>query len=132
MHFKRVRVDAGVPLVPSAGVKRIAGAVYQEMRQTLASFVTGVVHDAITMAEHCRRMTITVNDMLLVLKRRNMYDDLRALLRPASSQRLALPGLPIFLVSGNLPSAGTCMAWPQVGASAVLAGSSNFISIERT
>jgi len=50
------------------------------MRQTLVSFVTGVVHDAITVAEHCRRMTITVNDMLLVLKRRNMCDDLRALL----------------------------------------------------
>ncbi len=61
-------------LVPSAGVKCIAGGVYQEMRQTLVSFVTGVVHDAITVAEHCRRMTITVNDMLLVLKRRNMWD----------------------------------------------------------
>lgn len=77
--------SAGVPLVSSAGVRRIAGGVYQEMRQTLVSFVTGVVHDAITVAEHCRRMTITVNNILLVLKHRNMYDDLRALLRPASS-----------------------------------------------
>lgn len=56
----------------NAGVKRISSGVYTEMRQVLVAFLKGVIPDATTLAEHCRRSTITVNDILLALKRRGM------------------------------------------------------------
>ena len=59
------------PLSP-AGVKRISGGVYQEMRQALVAFLRAAIPDAIALAEHCRRCTVTVNDILLALKRRGM------------------------------------------------------------
>jgi histone H3/H4 len=59
------------PLLP-AGVKRISGGVYQEMRQVLVAFLRAAIPDAIALAEHCRRCTVTVNDILLALKRRGM------------------------------------------------------------
>ena len=56
----------------SAGVKRISGGVYQEMRQVLVAFLQAAIPDAVALAEHCHRCTVTVNDVLLALKRRGM------------------------------------------------------------
>ena len=56
----------------SAGVKRISGGVYQEMRQVLVAFLQAAIPDAVALAEHSHRCTVTVNDVLLALKRRGM------------------------------------------------------------
>lgn len=44
--------------------------MYPAIRKCLVSYLKNVLPDAIALAEHCRRMTVTVNDILLALKRR--------------------------------------------------------------
>lgn len=63
---------AAIRLSPAAGVKRIAGGVYSEMRQVLVAFLQDVIPDAVVLMEHCHRKTLAVNDIVLALKRRGM------------------------------------------------------------
>ncbi|GAB4821183.1 hypothetical protein N2152v2_008229 [Parachlorella kessleri] len=55
-------------LARRAGVKRISGGVVEEVQSVLRSWLSIVVPRATTYAEHARRMTVTLNDMLLSLK----------------------------------------------------------------
>lgn len=57
-------------LARRGGVKRINGLVYEETRGVLKGFLTDVIKDAVTYAEHSRRKTIQVMDVVYSLKRR--------------------------------------------------------------
>ena len=59
-------------LARRGGVKRISRGVFTEARACLEAFVRGVVGDAAVYAEHARRRTATVPDVLLALKRRGV------------------------------------------------------------
>ena len=59
-------------LARRGGVKRISRGVFSEARACLEAFVRGVVGDASVYAEHARRRTATVGDVLLALKRRGV------------------------------------------------------------
>ena len=48
----------------------MSGDVPSEARVALQSFLQDVVHDVCVIAEHSKRMTVTVMDVLLALKRR--------------------------------------------------------------
>ena len=56
-------------LARRGGVKRISGLVYEETRGVLKVFLECVIRDALTYAEHNRRMTITAMDVVYALKR---------------------------------------------------------------
>lgn len=56
-------------LARRAGVKRIHNGIYEEAPQALRGWLSKMVHDACMYAEHGKRFTITVNDVLLALKR---------------------------------------------------------------
>eukprot|EP00890_Picochlorum_soloecismus_P003186 jgi/Picsp_1/3869/NSC_01381-R1_histone h4 len=56
-------------LARRAGVKRIHSGIYEEAPQALRGWLSKMVHDACMYAEHGKRFTITVNDVLLALKR---------------------------------------------------------------
>jgi len=62
-------------LARRGGVKRIEGGVYEEMRGVLRQFLTPVLQDCVTYAEHARRKTITCMDVVHSLKRqgRTLY-----------------------------------------------------------
>ena len=52
-----------------AGIKRISGMIYEDIRALLKVFVENTLVDANTYAEYARRKTITANDILYALKR---------------------------------------------------------------
>ncbi len=56
-------------LARRAGVKRLAGNVYDEMRDILARFTQDVLRDSVSYTEHARRRTVTSKDVLAALKR---------------------------------------------------------------
>jgi len=60
-------------LARRAGVKRIHSGIYEEAPQALRGWLSKMVHDACTYAEHGKRFTITLNDVLLALKRNGVY-----------------------------------------------------------
>jgi histone H4 len=62
-------------LARRAGVKRISGLVYEEIRSVLKVFLENVVRDAVTYTEHARRTNITAMDVVYALKRqgRTLY-----------------------------------------------------------
>jgi histone H4 len=62
-------------LARRGGVKRISGLIYEETRSALKLFLEDVVHDAVTMTEHAKRKTVTVQDVVFALKRqgRTLY-----------------------------------------------------------
>jgi histone H4 len=57
-------------LARRAGAKRISGAIYEEVRTVVKSFVDGVVRDATAYTEHAKRRTVTAIDVTLALKKR--------------------------------------------------------------
>ena len=57
-------------LARRGGVKRISGAIYEEVRTVLKSFVDGVVRDATAYTEHAKRRTVTALDVTMSLKKR--------------------------------------------------------------
>lgn len=57
-------------LARRGGVKRISGAVYEDVRAVIKSFVDGVVRDATAYTEHAKRKTVTATDVVLSLKKR--------------------------------------------------------------
>jgi len=56
-------------LARRAGVKRINAGIYEEAPLALRAWLSKMVRDACVFAEHGRRFTITLNDILLALKR---------------------------------------------------------------
>ena len=58
-------------LARRGGVKRISQFVYDDARQALKGFLTGVVGNATTYTEHARRKTVTAMDVIYALKRNN-------------------------------------------------------------
>ena len=62
-------------LARKGGVKRMAGNIHDDIRGAMKIFLKHVVQDAITYAEHVKRKTITVMDVVYALKNhgRNMY-----------------------------------------------------------
>lgn len=56
-------------LARRGGVKRISGLFYEETRGVLKAFLENTIRDAVTYADHARRRTVTVNDVLYALKR---------------------------------------------------------------
>jgi histone H4 len=62
-------------LARRGGVKRISGAMYEEVRTVLKTFLEDIIRDAVTYTEHADRKTVTVMDVVHALKRqgRIMY-----------------------------------------------------------
>lgn len=62
-------------LARRGGVKRISGLIYDEVRDTLRSFLGVIVRDAVTYTEHAHRKTVTAMDVVYALKRhgRTLY-----------------------------------------------------------
>jgi len=58
-------------LARRGGVKRISGLVYDETRIVLKTFLTQIIDHAILYTEYSRRNTVTVNDIILALKKNN-------------------------------------------------------------
>ena len=56
-------------LARRAGVKRITAGIYEEAPAALRTGLSQMIRDACTFAEHGRRFTLTLNDILLSLKR---------------------------------------------------------------
>ena len=56
-------------LARRAGVKRINSGVYEEAPTALRSWLKRTIVDAVVYAEYGRRTTITINDILLALKK---------------------------------------------------------------
>ena len=57
-------------LARRAGVKRISGLLYEEVRGVLKSFVEKVVSDAVAVTEYSRKRTVTVGAVVATLKKR--------------------------------------------------------------
>jgi len=57
-------------LARRGGVKRIAGPVYGEVKDTLRRFVDGVVRDASSYTESASRKTVSVQDIVAALRKR--------------------------------------------------------------
>ena len=55
-------------LARRGGVKRISGLIYEETRGILFGYLETVIRDAVTYAEHARRKTVTVMDIVHALK----------------------------------------------------------------
>jgi histone H4 len=56
-------------LARRGGVKRLSGAIYDECRGVLKTFLDTVIRDAAFYTEHARRRTISVQDVIFALKR---------------------------------------------------------------
>ena len=56
-------------LARRGGVKRISGAIYDEVRSVIKSFLESVVKDAVTYTEYSKRKTVTALDVVYALKR---------------------------------------------------------------
>jgi histone H4 len=59
-------------LARRAGVKRISAGIYEETPAALRTWLTKIVADACVFTEHARRYTVTLNDILMALKRNGM------------------------------------------------------------
>lgn len=57
-------------LARRAGVKRISGLLYEEVRGVLKSFVEKVVADAVSYTEYARKRTVTCGAVVAALKKR--------------------------------------------------------------
>ena len=56
-------------LAHTAGVKKISGLIYEEIRGVLKVYLEKVIRDAVTYTEHARRKTVTVADVTAALVR---------------------------------------------------------------
>ena len=57
-------------LARRAGIKRVSGLLYEEVRGVLKSFVEKVVSDAVAVTEYSRKRTVTVGAVVAALKKR--------------------------------------------------------------
>ena len=53
-----------------AGIKRISGLLYEEVRGVLKNFLQGVVSDSVSYTEHAKRRTVTALDVVHALRKR--------------------------------------------------------------
>lgn len=53
-----------------AGIKRISGLLYEEVRGVLKNFFQGVVSDSVSYTEHAKRRTVTALDVVYALRKR--------------------------------------------------------------
>lgn len=62
-------------LARRGGVKRIAGAIYEEVRSVLRSFLERVVVGAVAYTEYAKRKTVTAGDVVYSLRKqgRTLY-----------------------------------------------------------
>jgi len=56
-------------LARRAGVRRISGLVYEQIRDTLEAFLQNVIRDAVTYTEHAKRKIVTAMDVVYSMKR---------------------------------------------------------------
>ncbi|CAD6504774.1 BgTH12-00277 [Blumeria graminis f. sp. triticale] len=56
-------------LARRGGVKRISGSIYDEIRNTVKSYLKNVLKEICDVVEHGQRKTVIVNDVIFVLKR---------------------------------------------------------------
>ncbi len=56
-------------LARRAGVKRMAEGIYTEAPLALRAWLKSIIGDAVVYADHARRFTLTVNDIILSLKK---------------------------------------------------------------
>lgn len=56
-------------LARRAGIKRISGEFYDEASAALRAWLGKIIVDASVYAEHARRLTVVLNDVLMALKR---------------------------------------------------------------
>ena len=59
-------------LARRGGVRRINAGCYDEVRGALLVWIEDILRDAMTYAEHGRRMTVISNDIIYALKRRGV------------------------------------------------------------
>ncbi|CAE7031198.1 unnamed protein product [Symbiodinium sp. CCMP2456] len=57
-------------LARRAGVQRVAGGIYDEVREVITGFLQKILRDAAVYAEHARRKTVVPMDIVLSLRRR--------------------------------------------------------------
>mmetsp|Transcript_136383 Transcript_136383/g.192885 ORF Transcript_136383/g.192885 Transcript_136383/m.192885 type:complete len:200 (-) Transcript_136383:112-711(-) len=57
-------------LARRAGVQRVAGGIYDEVREVITGFLQKILRDAAVYAEHARRKTVVPMDVVLSLRRR--------------------------------------------------------------
>ena len=69
-NVKSITKGAIRRLARRGGVKRIAAEVYDEVRDTLRTFVENVVRDATAYTEHAKRKTVTALDVVNALRKR--------------------------------------------------------------
>ena len=62
-------------LARRAGVQRMSGLIYEEVRGVLKQFLEFVIKDAIIFTQYCHRKTVTPVDVIFTLKQhgRNVY-----------------------------------------------------------
>lgn len=62
-------------LARRGGVKRMSGAIYEEIRGVLKVFLEQLIRDAVVYTEHAQRKTVTAMDVVYALKRqgRTLY-----------------------------------------------------------
>ncbi|KAK3390571.1 histone-fold-containing protein [Podospora didyma] len=56
-------------LARRGGVKRISGAIYDDVRHALKDRLTTIIRDVVTFTEYRNRKTVTVNDVIFALRR---------------------------------------------------------------
>ncbi|RDL39864.1 Histone H4 [Venustampulla echinocandica] len=52
------------------GIKRISGAIYEDVRQVLKNYLEIMLRDCVAICEHSKRKTVTVTDVIFALRRR--------------------------------------------------------------
>jgi histone H4 len=60
-------------LARRAGIKRISGLLYEEVRGVLKSFVEKVVADSVSYTEYARKRTVTTGAVVAALKKRGPH-----------------------------------------------------------
>lgn len=68
-HENRISKPAIRRLARRGGVKRLSGRVYEEAEKITIDYIDVVLKHAVTYAQHSKRRTVSVNDMLHALKR---------------------------------------------------------------
>ena len=77
--IKKLKAGISIPdikrLARRGGVKRISILIYEETKSILRSFLEKILKDTIVYNEHSKRKTVTLLDVIYVLKRhgRNLY-----------------------------------------------------------
>ena len=70
-HIHGITKPAIRRLARRAGVKRISGLMYDEMRSVIKRFLEAVIRDAIVYTRHARRKTVTCQDIIHGLRRKS-------------------------------------------------------------